>query len=819
MNSRVLLFAIAASGFAAMLGQILLLRELLVLFYGHELAVGIILANWLLLVALGSWLTGLVAGRLKLGLHSFVATQLLLAVVLPATVLSARLLKTWLGLAVYDLVDFAGMAFSSFLLLAPLCLLVGADFTLGCRLFEGRGPRAEGPEQRAQSTEQEAGHTGQEAGGTGLEIPNPKSEIRKGEARADAVALGQVYIWEALGSLGGGLLFSYALVFLLKPLAAALVGSWVGVAAALALLGAPGRGGRKWVGWGGAGLVALGLMGVTIRAGQLEWEFTQKQWSGSETLGSGFRVERSAQSRYGYLVVLEQFEQYTFYENGIQLFNTSKVPWVEDEIHYALLQHPHPQRVLLIGGGPSGTLQEILRHGVERVVYVELDPLIVEASRPYLSEADRAALADPRVEVQHLDGRLLVKRASPEPRFDAVIVSLPDPSTAQLNRFYTVEFFREVRRILADDGLLSLTVASGENYLSDQARALNACLYYSLRAVFDGCVILPGETAQLLASPDPARLTADPTRLAERFRQRFLERDTFPEYLTEDAFEWRLTPDRLEMIGRALEEQRGVALNRDFYPICYYYDLLHWAAQFGTRSRVLVQWGGQFRLWWLAGLGVAVCGWFWLRRRAGPRVATGPVVWAIACAGFSGLALEVVLLFVFQALYGYAYYQVGLLITAFMAGLALGGFLTTRALARVPEASAGRGSRWLMGLQMALGGYALAVPLLAVGLSRVTHQAGLFVTVQGLFPALMAFAGGLVGAAFPVASEVCLAVSGRDRAHAGGSLYAADLVGACVGALLVSTLMLPLLGLTQACWSVTILSASAAAALRLSVSP
>jgi len=56
--------------------------------------------------------------------------------------------------------------------------------------------------------------------------------------------------------------------------------------------------------------------------------------------------------------------------------------------------------------------------------------------------------------------------------FDVIIVDVPDPQTAQLNRFYTVEFFRAARMHLKPGGLLALELRSSEETISpDLARA------------------------------------------------------------------------------------------------------------------------------------------------------------------------------------------------------------------------------------------------------------------------------------------------------------------------------------------------------------
>ena len=54
--------------------------------------------------------------------------------------------------------------------------------------------------------------------------------------------------------------------------------------------------------------------------------------------------------------------------------------------------------------------------------------------------------------------------ASTKPEYDVIIVNLPDPQTAQINRFYTLEFFQEVASKLAPQGIFSFRLSAAENY-------------------------------------------------------------------------------------------------------------------------------------------------------------------------------------------------------------------------------------------------------------------------------------------------------------------------------------------------------------------
>ena len=142
----------------------------------------------------------------------------------------------------------------------------------------------------------------------------------------------------------------------------------------------------------------------------------------------------------------ESHGQYNFIESGVPLFSTHNPEQVDETVHFAMAQRPEAKRILLIAGGVAGTAQELLKYGVEAVDYVELDPLIVEAGRRFVPES----LGDPRIRIQDGDGRLFVQQT--QHRYGVVIADLPDPSTSQLNRFYTAEFFEQVQRVLTEGG-------------------------------------------------------------------------------------------------------------------------------------------------------------------------------------------------------------------------------------------------------------------------------------------------------------------------------------------------------------------------------
>ena len=119
--------------------------------------------------------------------------------------------------------------------------------------------------------------------------------------------------------------------------------------------------------------------------------------------------------------------------------------------HPALFLHPKPRRVLVIGGGDGGTVREVLRHrDVERCVLVEIDELVVSASRRFIPQT-AAALSDKRAHVLIQDGVKYV--AQTQERFDVVIVDSTEPF-GPAKELFGPAFYKNVRRILTKDGIV-----------------------------------------------------------------------------------------------------------------------------------------------------------------------------------------------------------------------------------------------------------------------------------------------------------------------------------------------------------------------------
>src|ERR1035438_10200268 len=77
-------------GFTATVAQILLMRELLVVFYGNEISLGLLLANWLFWTGIGSGLFGRRATSLDDPRKAMAGLQTIVALAMPLTILAVR---------------------------------------------------------------------------------------------------------------------------------------------------------------------------------------------------------------------------------------------------------------------------------------------------------------------------------------------------------------------------------------------------------------------------------------------------------------------------------------------------------------------------------------------------------------------------------------------------------------------------------------------------------------------------------------------------------------------------------------------------------
>ena len=221
---------------------------------------------------------------------------------------------------------------------------------------------------------------------------------------------------------------------------------------------------RRQIGWQGACRTLNG--GETVRENQAMNLWVSEEHKGA--VATSFRISKtlfSGRSRFQQVDVVESAAHGRMLLNDGVVMLSERDEFIYHEMiaHVPLFSHPAPESVLIIGGGDGGTAREVLRHpGVARVVMVEIDALVVDASRKYLPSVSRA-LDDPRLTVIIDDGVRFA--AQTRETFDVAIIDSTDP-VGPAEPLFNSDFYRNIAGLLADDGIM-ITQAESPFYDHD----------------------------------------------------------------------------------------------------------------------------------------------------------------------------------------------------------------------------------------------------------------------------------------------------------------------------------------------------------------
>ena len=153
----------------------------------------------------------------------------------------------------------------------------------------------------------------------------------------------------------------------------------------------------------------------------------------SDRDGSAFslRINKKLDEKQSPFQKVEMFETTDFGNlmiiDGCTMVSTRENFFYHEMIsHPALLAHPNPKNVVIIGGGDCGTLREVLKHpGVESVTQIDIDEVVTQMSLKYFPELCESN-NDARATVMFDDGIKYMREAASE-SIDVVIVDGTDP--------------------------------------------------------------------------------------------------------------------------------------------------------------------------------------------------------------------------------------------------------------------------------------------------------------------------------------------------------------------------------------------------------
>ncbi|MFC2096209.1 hypothetical protein ACFLQ3_00750 [Bacteroidota bacterium] len=678
-------------GFIAIVSQIILLREFLTLFSGNELVIGIILANWMLLTGFGAYL-----GRFFINEKYRTQRIIILLGSLAFIPFLSVLILHILWYAFFPPGIMAGMFhvfYYSMVILSPFCIVAGILFTL---------------------------------------LSKEESLICKKNK------IGDVYAWESVGSLVGGVVLNLIFIWFLSTFQSLFLILLLVVSFVIVLS----FNNHYYLISGVFIFFALGFTFLFL-SNDLDRLIREKAFPGQE-------LTYTKDSPHGVFIITQQNGQTNYYENNILMSSTGDVISKEESAHLAMIQHLKPKKVLVLSGIVSGLMEEIVKYPVESIDYIDINPEIINISQNYLNTDSFKTL-----DLIQKDALRYLRTNSK--KYDVVLINLPKPSTIQLNRYYTREFYQLLKKHLTDNSVISFSLPSSANYMNDEAKRLLSIIYSTVKSEFKNVLILPLGEDFIIASN--ASLT---TNIAQNIEEKNIQ----TEYLNSFYIDDELLNLRSNEIINQLDVD--VPLNKDFSPVFYQSQIKLWMSQFNIK-------------YWIPSILIILfSGFFFIR--------AGIVYKGVFAAGFAGTSIEIVLLLVFQVIFGYVYVATGIFIMIFMGGLALGSYY-------IPKLFINIDNSLFRKLQICIVLFSILLPILFLLIKNIrVHDSVLFI----VFAILLLIISILTGAIFSVASKIVK----HDYAKVASSAYGLDLLGAATGALLITIYLIPILGFS---WSIIVI--------------
>lgn len=220
-------------------------------------------------------------------------------------------------------------------------------------------------------------------------------------------------------------------------------------------------------------------------------EFGEAREYHSRSSGIFFEFDRclhSENSAYQKIEVINNshFGHILFLDGLVQTTEKDEFFYHEMLTHPALITHPDPQKVLVIGGGDGGVLKEVLRYPIEKAQLVEIDPQVIKVSKKYFPWL-KNCLKDRRAEIVNADGKIFLQNS--DQTFDVILVDSSEPVGPSVS-LHEETFYQALKARLAVHGAACLQLGSP---------------FYHLAAIIKTNAVLNGlfQIARLYTAPVP----------------------------------------------------------------------------------------------------------------------------------------------------------------------------------------------------------------------------------------------------------------------------------------------------------------------------
>ena len=463
-----------------------------------------------------------------------------------------------------------------------------------------------------------------------------------------------------------------------------------------------------------------------------------------EKLYTGFSIENITETKYGRYMEIKKDEQSSLFSNGV-LSYTYPDKITSEYIHIPLLFSPYREKEILYLGLPGpGLVKELSKYKNFTIVHADakFQTILEEQIGKELSKKANFIATDPR---------LFLKKTSQ--KFDAVFLGIGDPLSILSNRFYSQEFSKLLSDKINNGGIVSFSISSGENYLNKTTLDYNSLIFWTYKLAFPHHFLIPGYNLRFIFSKSP--LTYEERRVKNELKNLNLQ------HLDEYIIKSSLPVFRIKEVEKQLSNN-FIGFNTDKRPRAFLLALLHYLEKHNQIFRFSKPFFNApvFLIFLLLPIPI-------IFRKTAFRVSLIGAV-SIGISYFCILNLQII--------YGNVYHLVGLITGLFMFGVGTGTFLSER-----------------VKLKEKLKIPFMVLTTLSFFLLLITHIEKANFLFLILIPIISFISGATVGWTYTNAGNILKHKEGKDKTAP--SVYALDLIGGSIGALLFSFFLLPVFGI------------------------
>ena len=514
-------FSILCIGFFGLLAQALLFRFFLSVFDGNELSIGLFFFSWLIWVCIGAWL----AKRQfisKLAKYFYI----LIILYLPLYLLQQYLFtnaQTLLGGTSFELVSLNLLIPFVLFCNAPVSFMTGFLFVLGTEWI-----------------------------------------------KESSVPVVQIYIYESLGSFIGALAVTLLLFAGYTEEPIFLVATFIVLLSVLPHVffksGFINRFSRPII------LVLMAFAVLMLFTGYSQkWNNYNNRIEWRNYLNQG-KYEGSfftPQAKYLYGTYRGEFVVTAWNSTYESLPNTEVSSRIVGEY---LSQNPKAEKVLVIGPGSFSICRTFNKFSqIKEVVWLDTDSDYSKYLLKIMPEEFRVNTFD--IKTSKYDIRKYIQKTNS--KFDLIVLNLPNPSTLLLNRYFTLEFFQQLKRITTQNGVIGINFPAGANYMGTELSFMGGSLLFTLRQVYDHIVLKPGDVSCFFAATHKDIVSDIGTVLEKRLNGIKGIRNIFNPENIRSVFETNRIAFQIKRYNKVIEQYPSeMFLNTDKNPKSFLFTLL-----------------------------------------------------------------------------------------------------------------------------------------------------------------------------------------------------------------------------------------------------